>query len=110
MRREYAGASVVGRDDVARAVAPGAIHPLPNLQLGDLRADFDDLADLLVAPGLQGVVWLRPFVGDEQPPAVVPTLMQIWVGPTVGGQLGAGADAGEECAEPYLGRGERSLF
>jgi hypothetical protein len=83
--------------------AGAAVAPAPPDDVApvDLGADLGHRRDLLIAPALDRVAEARPVLG-EQPPGGVPVLAQMGMGAAVGGQFGAGRDAGEQGVQPDL--------
>jgi hypothetical protein len=103
--RERAAAQLLGGHDRLPAVTPDA----PDLcadrwhggVVGDIGGDFDHLAHLRVPePGHR--VAEAAGVVDEQPQPGIPGLVEVGVRAAVGGQFGAGRDAGEAGAHAYL--------
>ena len=62
--------------------------------------DLHHLADLGVAPALDGIAERRRAL-DEEPALGVPGAGQVGVGAAVGGELGPGGDAGVPGADPH---------
>ncbi len=77
------------RDDRLRPVPPRAPDDVAGADARYAVAHLRHLADLLVAPAVDRVLD-GGRAGQEQPPVRVPRLVQVGVGPPVGGELGTG--------------------